>query len=107
MEQDQKEFLNSALKSVKISSQKMKNSINQNDMRQCLKNANELLSELKTSLLSPKNYYQLFSTIFDEIIYLQNYFRDESKRGRRIKELYETVQQSISVIPRIYLLIFH
>ena len=105
MEQDQKEFLNSALKSVKISSQKMKNSINQNDMRQCLKNANELLSELKTSLLSPKNYYQLFSAIFDEIIYLQNYFRDESKRGRRIKELYETVQQSISVVPRVYLLI--
>ena len=105
MEQDQKEFLNSALKSVKTSSQQMKNSINQNDMRQCLKYANELLSELKTSLLSPSNYYQLYSAIFDEIIYLQNYFRDESKRGRRIKELYETVQQSISVIPRIYLLI--
>ena len=51
MEQDQKEFLNSALKSVKTSSQQMKNSINQNDMRQCLKYANELLSELKTSLL--------------------------------------------------------
>ena len=105
MEQDQKEFLNSALKSVKNSSQKMKNSINQNDMKQCLKNANELLSELKTSLLSPKNYYQLYSAIFDEIIYLQNYFRDESKRGRRIKELYETVQHSISAIPRVYLLI--
>ena len=105
MEQDQKEFLNSALKSVKTSSQQMKNSINQNDMRQCLKYANELLSELKTSLLSPSNYYQLYSAIFDEIIYLQNYFRDESKRGRRIKELYETVQQSISVVPRVYLLI--
>ena len=105
MEQDQNEFLDSALKSVKTSSLKMKNSIDKNDMRQTLKIASELLSELKTSLLSPKNYYQLFSAIFDELIYLQNFFKDESKRGRRLKELYEAVQQSISIIPRIYLLI--
>ena len=48
MEQDQNEFLDSALKSVKTSSLKMKNSIDKNDMRQTLKIASELLSELKT-----------------------------------------------------------
>ena len=105
MEQDQNILLDNALQSVKSSSLKMKNSIEKNDMRQTLKNASELLSELKTSLLTPKNYYQLYITINEELIYLQNYFKEEIKKGRRLKELYEAVQQSISIIPRIYLLI--
>ena len=105
MEQDQNVLLDNALQSVKSSSLKMKNSIEKNDMRQTLKNASELLSELKTSLLTPKNYYQLYTAIYDELIYLQNFFREETKKGRRLKELYEAVQQSISIIPRIYLLI--
>mgnify|MGYP003300273417 CR=1 FL=1 len=83
----------------------MKNSISKNDMRECLRHASEMLSELKTNILSPKNYYQLYMTIFDEIQILQNFFREETKRGRRIKELYEAVQQSINIIPRVFLLI--
>ena len=87
MEQDQNEFLDSALKSVKTSSLKMKNSIDKNDMRQTLKNASELLSELKTSLLTPKNYYQLYTAIYDELIYLQNFFREETKKRKKIKRI--------------------
>ena len=104
-EQDQNKFIENALQNVKNSSIKMKNSIDRNDMRTTLKNASEMISELKTNLLSPKNYYQLFTAIFDELIYLQNYFKEDSKKGRRFKELYEAVQQSISIIPRVYLLI--
>ena len=104
-EQDQNKFLENALQNVKNSSIKMKNSIDRNDMRTTLKNASEMISELKTNLLSPKNYYQLFTSIFDELIYLQNYFKEDSKKGRRFKELYEAVQQSISIVPRVYLLI--
>lgn len=105
IEEDQSQFLDNALKSVKSHSSHMKNAIDKNDMRQCLKYASEMISELKTNLLSPKNYYQLYTSIFDEIQYLQSYIRDEAKRGRRLKELYEAVQQSISIIPRIFLMI--
>ena len=84
-EQDQNKFLENALQNVKNSSIKMKNSIDRNDMRSTLKNASEMISELKTNLLSPKNYYQLFTSIFDELIYLQNYFKEDSKKGRRFR----------------------
>ena len=104
-EEDQSQFLDTALKSVKTHSTHMKSAIDKNDMRQCLKYASEMISELKTNLLSPKNYYQLYTRIFDEIQYLQSYIKDESNRGRRLKELYEAVQQCISIVPRIFLMI--
>ena len=104
-EEDQSQFLDTALKSVKTHSTHMKSAIDKNDMRQCLKYASEMISELKTNLLSPKNYYQLYTSIFDEIQYLQSYIKDESNRGRRLKELYEAVQQCISIVPRIFLMI--
>ena len=104
-EEDQSQFLDTALKSVKTHSTHMKSAIDKNDMRQCLKCASEMISELKTNLLSPKNYYQLYTSIFDEIQYLQSYIKDESNRGRRLKELYEAVQQCISIVPRIFLMI--
>ena len=36
-----------------------------------------MLCELKTSLLSPRNYFQLYMMTFDELAYLESYFIDE------------------------------
>jgi vacuolar protein sorting-associated protein 35 len=64
-----------------------------------------MLSELKTSLLTPKNYYILFMQIFDEMRVLESYFKEEYRRGRRMMDLYESVQHATNLIPRLYLLI--
>ena len=36
---------------------------------------------------------------------VENYFKDEIRRGRKIKDLYDSVQQAQTLLPRIYLLI--
>merc|ERR1712223_874284 len=53
-----------------------------------------MLSELRTSLLSPKSYYQLYMSICDEF-----------RKGRKVADLYELVQYAGNIVPRMYLLI--
>lgn len=64
-----------------------------------------MLAELKTPLLSPKNYYHLFMQIFDEMRVLESFFKEEYRRGRNMLSLYEAVQHATNLIPRLYLLI--
>ena len=64
-----------------------------------------MLSELRTNALTPKNYYHLFTTIFDEMMIVENFFREEIKRGRKPRDIYDSVQQAIYLIPRLYLMI--
>ena len=42
---------------------------------------------------------------FDELAYLENYFIEEKKKGRKMSDLYESVQHAGNIIPRLYLLI--
>ena len=37
--------------------------------------------------------------------YIYNYFREEARRGRRMKDLYDVVQQCETIVSRLYLLI--
>ena len=66
------------------------------------KTASEMLSELKTNLLSPKNYYQLYTTIFDELQILQNYFKNNNFRcwKRKATLIKETAKQSYPSISK-------
>jgi vacuolar protein sorting-associated protein 35 len=57
-----------------------------------------MLDILKTSKLTPSNYYHLYTTIFDEMQYIYNYFREESKRGRRMKDLYDVVFNNMKLL---------
>jgi vacuolar protein sorting-associated protein 35 len=43
----------------------MRRALDNADLRSGLKHASLMLTELKTSLLSPRNYYILFMAIFD------------------------------------------
>jgi len=104
-EEDQEKFLDDALKIVKSQAFHMGKTIENNQLRQCLKECSIMLSELKTGLLTPKNYYTLYTIIFHDMQYLEQYFKEEYRRGRRIKDLYDAVQQASSIIPRLYLLI--
>ena len=44
-------------------------------------------------------------TVFDELTYLENYFMQEQERGRKMSDLYESVQHAAHIVPRLYLLI--
>jgi vacuolar protein sorting-associated protein 35 len=43
--------------------------------------------------------------IFDELGVLESHFIEEQKKGRKMADLYESVQHAGNIIPRLYLLI--
>lgn len=56
-----------------------------------LKHASTFLAELRTSLLSPKQYYELYIAVFDALSYLGGYLRD-NHNTYHLADLYELVQ---------------
>ena len=105
MDFDQEKTLDLATKIIKEQSFHLSKAIENNNLRQCLKETAVMLAELKTGSLSPRNYYALFSLILDELYYLESFFKEEHRRGRKMKHLYDSVQQAQNIIPRIYLMI--
>ena len=104
-EKQQTQLLNSKYFEIKNISEKMKQSMERKELRQILKYSEAIISQLKTEFISTQHYYQLFTFIFDEILQIQSYFRVEIKQGRNILEFYKSVQQCITVLPRVYLMI--
>jgi len=58
-------LLEDAKKAAKEQAYFMRRALDNADLRSGLKHASLMLTELKTSLLSPRNYYILFMAIFD------------------------------------------
>ena len=104
-ENQQTQLLNSIYLQIKKTSEQMKKSMAKKDLRQVLKYSKEIISQLKTDFISPQFYYQLFTFVFDEILQIQSYFRSEIKQGRDALEFYKSVQQCMTVLPRVYLMI--
>lgn len=105
MEEDQDKLLEEAINVVKSQSFQMQKALDASDMREALKCASTMISEMKTSSLSPRTYYQLYMEVFDKLSRLESYFLEEYRRGRKISDLYEKVQHSSSILPRLYLLV--
>ena len=72
----------------------MKRALDQRNLRDGLKHASTMLGELRTSVLGPKAYYDLYISVTDELRHLEAYISSEHKRGRRMLELYELVHES-------------
>ena len=104
-EEEQEKYIDEALKAVKAQAFHIHNTIERNNMRQCLRDTSQMLMELKTGLLTPKSYYNVYTVIFDEMQYVYNFFKEEARRGRRMFDLYDTVQQASNILPRLYLMI--
>ena len=104
-EEDQEKVLDRCLKKIKAKSFYIHTAIEKNNLRQCLKDTYSMLSELRTGSLTPKNYYHLFTAIFDEMMVVENFFKEEIERGRKPRDLYDSVQQALFLIPRLYLMI--
>ena len=104
-EEDQERYLDKGLKKIRAQAFHIHTSIEKNNLRQCLKETYAMLSELRTNNLTPKNYYHLFTTIFDEMLLVEDFFKEEINRGRKVRDLYDSVQQAKYLIPRLYLMI--
>lgn len=89
-----------------------------------LKSASLMLAELRTSSLSPKQYYELCLSscsavsiahliidtidmaVFDALRYLSNYLYEAHTQSRHhLADLYELVQYAGNIVPRLYLMI--
>uniref|UniRef100_A0AC35TY82 Vacuolar protein sorting-associated protein 35 n=1 Tax=Rhabditophanes sp. KR3021 TaxID=114890 RepID=A0AC35TY82_9BILA len=105
MDQEQEKILEDALKVVVKEGSLMTACLQTNEIMEALKHASNMISELRTSLLSPKNYYKLFIDVTFELSKLEQYLKEKNDNGRSVGELYELVQYAGNIIPRLYLLI--
>lgn len=69
----------------------MKKALDSSNLRDALKFSSTMLAEMKTSRLTPKNYFNLYMMVFDELALLEQHFIDEHKKGRKMSDLYESV----------------
>ncbi|XP_064640905.1 vacuolar protein sorting-associated protein 35-like [Lineus longissimus] len=104
-QEEQEKLLEEATSVVKVQSFQMKRCLDKGKLMDGLKHASNMLSELRTSMLSPKSYYELYMAISDELRHLELYLVDEFQKGRKVSDLYELVQYAGNIVPRLYLLI--
>ncbi|KZV60603.1 vacuolar protein sorting-associated protein 35 [Peniophora sp. CONT] len=99
-------MLSEALGTVKIQVQQMKRHLELDQLMDALKSASVMLAELRTSSLSPKQYYELYMAVFDALRYLSNYLYEAHTSSRHhLADLYELVQYAGNIVPRLYLMI--
>lgn len=104
--EEQEKLLDDALNLVvKSQAFQMKRCLDKSKLMDALKHASTMLGELRTSLLSPKSYYELYMAITDELRHLELYLLEEFQKGRKVADLYELVQYAGNIVPRLYLLI--
>ncbi|KAI8759591.1 vacuolar protein sorting-associated protein 35 [Biomphalaria glabrata] len=104
-QEEQEKLLEEALNVVKTQAFQMKRCLDKGRLMDGLKHASTMLGELRTSLLSPKSYYECYMAISDELRHLEMYLVDEFQKGRKVADLYELVQYAGNIVPRLYLLI--
>ncbi|XP_023639307.1 vacuolar protein sorting-associated protein 35C [Capsella rubella] len=101
---DDEKWLAAAIAAVKQNAFYMQRAIDSNNLKDALKFSAQMLSELRTSKLSPHKYYELYMRVFNELGTLEIFFKEETGRGCSIAELYELVQHAGNILPRLYLL---
>jgi len=103
-EEEQAKLGEEAKNVIKTQGFYMRRCLDNNNLMDALKHASNMICELRTSLLSPKNYYALYIDAFDQLRFLESYLL-EQKHGKRMAELYELVQYAGNILPRLYLLV--
>ncbi|KAH8098422.1 hypothetical protein JL720_1365 [Aureococcus anophagefferens] len=102
--ENQPQYLAEATKKVKEQGFYMKRAMDASDLKGALQHASDMLRELRTSLLTPRNYYELYMKVLDELHHLDDFFSGLCG-GTQASELYEKAQACGDVLPRLYLLI--
>ncbi|KAI4386824.1 hypothetical protein MLD38_004723 [Melastoma candidum] len=102
--EDEEKWLAAAVAGLQQNAFHMHRAMDSNNLRDALKFSAQMLSELRTSKLSPHKYYELYMRVFDELRKLEIFFKEEARRGCSIVDLYELVQHAGNILPRLYLL---
>lgn len=102
--EDEEKWLAAGAAAFKQNAFYMQRAIDSNNLKDALKYSAQMLSELRTSKLSPHKYYDLYMRAFDELRKLEIFFMEETRRGCSVIELYELVQHAGNILPRLYLL---
>ncbi|KAF9622840.1 hypothetical protein IFM89_034075 [Coptis chinensis] len=102
--EDEEKWLAEGIAGLQHNAFYMHRALDSNNLRDALKYSAQMLSELRTSRLSPHKYYELYMRAFDELRKLEMFFKEETKRGCTIIDLYELVQHAGNILPRLYLL---
>ncbi|KAK7845781.1 vacuolar protein sorting-associated protein 35c [Quercus suber] len=102
--QDEEKWLAAGIAGLQQNAFYMHRALDSNNLRDALKYSAQMLSELRTSKLSPHKYYELYMRAFDELRKLEMFFKEEARRGCSIIDLYELVQHAGNILPRLYLL---
>ncbi|GLU04600.1 hypothetical protein SLE2022_217380 [Rubroshorea leprosula] len=102
--EDEDKWLAEGIAGIQQNAFYMHRALDSNNLREVLKYSAQMLSELRTSKLSPHKYYELYMRAFDELRKLEMFFKDESKHGVSVVDLYELVQHAGNILPRLYLL---
>lgn len=103
--EDQARLLEDALAVVRQQTHLMRKCLETpGKLMDALKCSSTLVSELRTSSLGPKQYYELYMAVFDALRHLSVYLR-ESHPVNHLADLYELVQYAGNIVPRLYLMI--
>lgn len=102
--EDEDKWLAAGIAGLQQNAFYMHRAMDSNNLRDALKYSAQMLSELRTSKLSPHKYYELYMRAFDELRKLEMFFKEETRRGCSIVDLYELVQHAGNILPRLYLL---
>ncbi|TKX25661.1 vacuolar protein sorting-associated protein 35 [Elsinoe australis] len=103
--EDQARLLEDALVVVRQQTVQMRRCLETpGKLMDALKCSSTLVSELRTSTLGPKQYYELYMAIFDALRHLSLFLR-ESHPQNHLADLYELVQYAGNIVPRLYLMI--
>ncbi|KAJ3096834.1 Vacuolar protein sorting-associated protein 35 [Phlyctochytrium planicorne] len=104
--EDQGKVLEEALGIVKVQAFHMKRCLDNGKLMDALKHCSTMLAELRTSSLTPKNYYELYMAIFNELQHLSTYlYEGHVSKRHHLSDLYELVQYAGNIVPRLYLMI--
>lgn len=99
--EDEEKWLAEGIAGLQHNAYYMHKALDSNDLKEALKFSAYMLSELRTSRLSPHKYYELYMRAFDELRKLEMFFREETKSRCSVVDLYELVQHAGNVLPRL------
>lgn len=102
---EQQEMLDAALQVVRSSSSQMRKCLeSKGKLMDALKHASTMLSELRTSAIGPKQYYELYMAVFDSMRFLASVLK-ENHPTNHLADLYELSQYAGNLVPRLYLMV--
>ncbi|KAH3671107.1 hypothetical protein OGAPHI_000818 [Ogataea philodendri] len=102
---EQQKALDDALVTIRQQISLMKKCLaTKNKFMDALKHASTFLNELRTNVLSPKQYYELYIMVFDGLEVLAQHLKTNHPNDH-LADLYELVQYAGNIIPRLYLMI--